>query len=250
MDPRAIRSRSAVFERTLPAAEGGAAEGRGVFVKVYTFKKHAFQRFLRQGRSRNEARNLLFFRKLGIAVPEVMAWGRRRNRLGRIVEEFIMTEAIVGAMQLDLFLEHHCPDRSRPADGECRDAIIRQLGKWTRAIHDHHFFHQDLKWRNILVRLDGGKPELFWIDCPKGGFNCVPVHRRRLRIKDCATLDKLARLNCTADERRLFVDSYFGEDGNPGERDRFAREVVRYRERRFDPEDDRQRIHAARNNQK
>jgi len=55
----------------------------------------------------------------------------------------------------------------RLADRTWVQIISRQLAKCTRTLHDHHFTHNDLKWRNLLVN---DKAELFFIDCPTGSF--------------------------------------------------------------------------------
>ena len=101
-----------------------------------------------------------------------------------------------------------CPDRSQPVYCSRRDSIIDQLSHFTRAMHAQHFYHQDLKWRNILARIDGDQTELFWIDCPKGDFTRSTIHQSRRALKDCATLDKLGRLHCTKEERLRFVAGY------------------------------------------
>lgn len=241
VDASVVLGRSAVFQRTF--SEGDTPVP--VYVKIYTYRKHPLQRLGRPGRSRIEARNLLFFQRIGIPAPRVLGWSERRNRIGRIVEEYIITEAISGAEPLDVFVPAACPDRSEPLFRERRDTILLQLGRWTRAMHDCHFFHKDLKWRNLLGRLMDDTVELYWIDCPTGDFHPSPLTRRHHQLKDCATLDKLARILCTTEERRRFVAGYLDLPEDAPEVANFSQAVSRYRRRRFDAKDDRQRAHAA-----
>jgi len=49
------------------------------FVKVYSYRKSTFQRLWRRGIARIEARNLLFFKAVGIATPRVIAWGQAQK---------------------------------------------------------------------------------------------------------------------------------------------------------------------------
>jgi tRNA A-37 threonylcarbamoyl transferase component Bud32 len=233
-----VNIRSKVYQREF--TENGVRVP--VFVKVYSHKKHPLQRLCRTAISRTEARNLLFFQSIGIPVPRVIAWGQRRNSIGRVTETFIITEAIPGSQTLSEFIPETCPDRSTPVYCQRRDSILDQLGRWTRAIHAQNFHHQDLKWRNILARMKGDQVQLFWIDCPKGEFSKLPFQHKRHQLKDCATLDKLARLHCSQEERQRFVAAYLQYPTNSPEVLQFSAAVSRYRRRRFDAKDERQAI--------
>lgn len=235
-----VRDRSAVFIRQITDA------GRSVeaYVKIYANLKYPLQRYLRQGRAQNEVRNLLFFDTLQIPSPAVLAWGERRSRIGRILQEYIITEAVPGTVQLDQFVKKHCPDPGQPV----RRKIAERLGQWTRVMHDHKFTHEDLKWRNILVRDKNGEPELFWIDCPKGGFSKSGPKLERKKLKDCATLDKLAHIQCSKEEREAFVKAYLGTDATSDAIRSLCQKIEMYRSARFDAKDERQRADAGKEN--
>ena len=207
VDASAINQRSAVFERIYKDSSGKHVPA---FVKVYTYRQHPLERLWRSGRSRIEARNLIFFQQSGIAAARVIAWGEHKNAVGKLVYEYIITEAVPDTQTLDQFVAEHCPDRSRPEYSSRRDQLLEQLGRATARIHAQHFFHKDLKWRNLLARLAGETVETFWIDCPKGDFHAPPWPQQHGRLKDCATLDKIARLSCTKEERLRFVAHYLG----------------------------------------
>ena len=243
VDASKVRARSQVAE--LSFTENGATVN--TFVKVYSYRKSPFQRLWRRGTARTEARNLLLFSAIGIASPRVIAWGEQKNAIGKIVDDFIITEAIPDTQTLNEFMTTACPDRSQPVYCSRRDSIIDQLSRATRAIHSHHFYHQDLKWRNILARTDGDQTELFWIDCPKGDFTKSATHRTRQALKDCATLDKLARLRCTQEERLRFVAGYLDHPIDAPEVATFAQAISNYRRNRFDAKDERQARQAKAN---
>jgi tRNA A-37 threonylcarbamoyl transferase component Bud32 len=238
VDASKVRDRSQVLQRSF--SESGAEVH--TFVKVYSYRKSLLQRLWRRGIARIEARNLLLFSVIGIESPRVIAWGQRKNVFGKIVDEFIITEAIAETQTLDEFMTSACPDRSQPLYCSLRDSLIDQLSRATAVIHAHHFYHQDLKWRNVLARAKGDQAELFWIDCPKGDFTKSARHQTRRALKDCATLDKLARLRCTQEERLRFVAGYLSLPVDAPEVAAFAQEISDYRRTRFDAEDERQAI--------
>jgi tRNA A-37 threonylcarbamoyl transferase component Bud32 len=238
VDPADVNIRSKVYQREF--TENGVRIP--VFVKVYSHKKHPLQRLWRTAISRTETRNLLFFQSIGIAVPRVIAWGQRTNSIGRVTEAFIITEAIPGTQTLSEFIPEACPDRSTPAYCQRRDSILGQLGRWTRAMHAHNFHHQDLKWRNILARMQDDQVELFWIDCPKGDFPKLPFQQKRNKLKDCATLDKLARLHCSREERLRFVATYLQQAADTPAVRELSAAISNYRRQRFATEDERQAI--------
>ncbi len=245
VDASAINQRSAVFERSYTDTQGNEIP---VFVKVYTYRQHLLERLWRPGRSRTEARNLIFFQQSGIPAARVVAWGERKNRFGKLVDEFIITEAVPNTQTLDEFVKQHCPDRSRAEYCTRRDQLIQQLGQATARIHAYSFFHKDLKWRNLLARLNGDQVETFWIDCPKGDFHRPPWPQEHGKLKDCATLDKIARFACTEEERRRFVAHYLNLPESSEQVTQFAHAVSQFRKQRFDPKDDEQRqkrAHAA-----
>ena len=84
------------------------------FVKVYSYRTSSFQRLWRRGTARIEARNLLFFKSVGIPTPRVIAWGQRRNAIGTIVDDYIITEAIPEHSDARR-IHHQCMPGSQPA---------------------------------------------------------------------------------------------------------------------------------------
>ena len=108
------------------------------------------------------------------------------------------------------------------------DGVSRQLARATRALHDHHFAHNDLKWRNLLVN---EQAELFLIDCPTGSFWWGPFLRYRV-IKDLACLDKVASKVLTRSQRLRFFLQYRGRERLSSGDKRRVRQIVKFFEGR------------------
>jgi len=229
----AIKVRSRIFQRIFWVQD----QAISVYVKIYTYKKHHLQRVAHRSKARIEARNLIFFKTIGIPVPEVMGWGLRRNSWGWPVEEFIITRAIEGAQPLDLFAKNVCPDRSRPEFVFRREEIIDKISLWTKKLHDHKFFHNDLYWRNIIGCLADEKIRIYFIDCPAGSFHLLAGQRRHKRVKDLACLDRLARVYCTREERVSFIARYLNCPEHSRKAKNLCKAVSIYRQRRFDSDD-------------
>ncbi|MFP4070223.1 MAG: lipopolysaccharide kinase InaA family protein [Opitutales bacterium] len=206
------------------------------YLKLYTYRKHPFQRIFRLGRSYYECRNLLFFKSLGIPAARALAWGKHRNPIGRITEEFIVTEALEGAIPLHQYVREQRPGALDAA------RIARRIGRWLRDLHAHGFYHKDLHWRNILVRKSDGRIELGLIDCPRGDFHRLGPIRRHWRLKDCATLDKYAHALFPLSARAVFLRHYLGAGRGSPAFERWSRRIPDYRRLRFDQRKGRSKV--------
>ena len=71
-------------------------------------------------------------------------------------------------------------------------------------MHDQHFTHNDLKWRNLLV---DAQPLVYFIDCPNGAFWWSFMLRYRI-TKDLACLDKVAKYHLSRTQRLRFYLQY------------------------------------------
>ena len=116
----------------------------------------------------------------------------------------------------------------RLQDGAWVRGVSRQLAASTRVMHDHHFTHNDLKWRNLLVN---EKAELFFIDCPTGSFWWGPLLRYRI-VKDLACLDKVAKRVLSRTQRLRFYLQYRGRDRLGARDKRRLRQVLKFFEGR------------------
>ncbi|MFT4636722.1 MAG: hypothetical protein ACI8T1_000028 [Verrucomicrobiales bacterium] len=222
IDLSSHRKRTKVWRVTHNDAHHGPLD---VFVKAYATRTRFLDGFARRSRGLVEARHLESFQQWGITTPDVVASGFRR-RLGGVCSDqsIIVTKAIPSLALLEFWIGLESPSSS-----EIRTKIIDALARQTRTLHAQHFFHQDLKWRNLLV---DEEHRVFWIDCPSGYSSSIPWRQRHGRIKDLATLDMIAKDRCTEIERRRFIGVYLDtEDKSLIEQ--WAKAVLSYSSRRF-----------------
>jgi tRNA A-37 threonylcarbamoyl transferase component Bud32 len=177
-------------------------DGVRYYVKRYRSAGKGLRRYLARTRVTSECRNLKRFAKWGVPTPQVVAAGLERHK-GAFVRGALITRELVGTQDLAGLVNQHDP-RLR-----CREwlrAVSQQVAELTRCLHDHHFTHNDLKWRNLLVD-EAGK--VFLIDCPSGSFWWGPVLSYRI-IKDLACLDKVGKQQLSRTQRLRFYLQYRG----------------------------------------
>ena len=172
------------------------------YVKRYWGAGKGMRRFLGRPRVKAEWQNLKLFAKWGIPTAPIAAYGLER-RAGKFVRGALVTREITNTVDLAEMARRKDP---RLSDARWVDAVSRQLAGHTRILHDHHFTHNDLKWRNLLVNDEG---TLFLIDCPTGSFWWGPLLRYRI-VKDLACLDKVAKRVLSRTQRLRFYLQYRG----------------------------------------
>ena len=185
-----------------PKSEVIRIERGGVryYVKRYNSAGKGFRRYLARPRIKAEWQNLRQFAKWGIPTAEIVAWGLER-RNGAFVRGAMVTRELVGTEDLAALAKRN---DLRLRDRAWVEHVSRQLAAYTRTMHDHHFTHNDLKWRNILVD-EAGK--VYFIDCPIGDFWVGFMLRHRI-TKDLATLDKVAKYHLSYTQRLHFYLLY------------------------------------------
>jgi serine/threonine protein kinase len=132
----------------------------------------------------------------------VVAAGLERRK-GAFVRGALITRELIGTSDLALLVKTRDPRMTNPA--WVRNTS-QQVASITRTLHDQHFTHNDLKWRNLLVNATG---QVFLIDCPSGGFWWGPTLRYRI-VKDLACLDKVAKTCLSRTQRLRFYLQYRG----------------------------------------
>ncbi|WP_134587173.1 lipopolysaccharide kinase InaA family protein, partial [Pseudomonas aeruginosa] len=147
-----------------------------------------------------EWQNLKRFEKWGIPTAEVVAWGLER-KAGAFQRGAMITRELPGTEDLSVLA---CNRDPRLKDPRWVDGVSRQIAKATRLMHDQHFTHNDLKWRNLLV---DDQPLVYFIDCPNGAFWWSFMLRYRI-TKDLACLDKVAKYHLSRTQRLRFYLQY------------------------------------------
>ncbi len=193
--------------------------GKRYYVKRYTGAgKNVMRRWFGRPRVRAEWENLLAFRSWGIPTATIVGYGLER-RLGGFERGAMITEEIPHTMDLARMAKDRDP-RLKDADWVLK--VSRQIAAITRIMHDRHFVHNDLKWRNLLVT-EGADPQVFLIDCPSGETWQGPFLRYRI-IKDLACLDKVAKYQLSRTQRLRFYHQYTGHRGlTPEDRTRIGK---------------------------
>lgn len=174
--------------------------GMRYYVKRYRSAGKGLRRYLGRPRVKAEWQNLKCFAKWGIPTASLAAWGLERSG-GAFLRGALITRELPGTQDLARLAKDNDP---RLTDPHWVDRVSRQLAQATRVMHDHHFVHNDLKWRNLLVDDEG---RLFFIDCPVGGFWWGLYLRWRI-VKDLACLDKVAKYKLSRTQRLRFYLQY------------------------------------------
>ncbi|MDO9622566.1 MAG: lipopolysaccharide kinase InaA family protein [Pseudomonas sp.] len=209
-----------------PLSEVIRIERAGVryYVKRYWGAGKGLRRYIGRPRVKAEWQNLKNFAKWGIPTAPIVAYGLER-KVGAFVRGALITRELDRTEDLALLAERYDP---RLDDARWVDNVSRQLARATRTLHEHHFTHNDLKWRNLLVN---DQVELFLIDCPTGAFWWGPLLRYRI-AKDLACLDKVAKYRLSRTQRMRFYLQYCGRQHLNAVDKRRIRQIVRYFEGR------------------
>jgi tRNA A-37 threonylcarbamoyl transferase component Bud32 len=202
------RSNTTTTRRVELGADGLHAR---FFLKVYHHEGPGRRRRLLRDKCAREARNYrLLHERCAVGVPEVVAHGARRRGL-HVLESFIMTRAIDGAMSLE---QLNVP-RLATSPGPCGAAMRRKLLAITAALvarmHAAGFYHIDLQWRNLLVASSANEePRIFVLDCVRGGLRRTALGRAHGRVRDLSSLHKDARHRLSRTEQLRWLRTYLG----------------------------------------
>jgi tRNA A-37 threonylcarbamoyl transferase component Bud32 len=143
-----------------------AADNQHYYIKRYQVRVKLLWKAFGRSRPMVEARNITYFARLGIPVPQIVGYGRQRI-LGLFIRGAFVTEEIPQTVDLQtLFRMRADLWKNRPWLFQA----LRLLANYVRRIHEDGFTHGDLKWRNILVTTTDA-PRVFFIDCPSGSHN-------------------------------------------------------------------------------
>ena len=151
----------------------------------------------------------------------------------------LITKEVTGSQQLDDFIDTlEAGNDEASVKQNIRQQILESVALNLRKIHDRQFYHDDIKWRNVLVRRvgpQGDKVELFWIDCPNGYFDRTGgLRAKHGMIKDLATWDYDASKRSSEDDRRYFLSIYSGLEFDSPEFEELLNQVVEYRKLKID----------------
>ncbi len=170
------------------------------YLKTYDYTRRPWRhRFIRD-KARREAGNFAALRHAcGLTVPTVVCMGARR-RLGALARSFIFTLELPASRPLTEAWDRTPSGRS--------ELLARSPGFVAR-MHAAGFVHIDLRWRNILVRCEAGRPlELVPIDCVRGGLRRWRAAAQQGRLRDLSSLYKDAAPRLTRAQRMRWYRAY------------------------------------------
>lgn len=210
----------------VPSADGSPA----AFVKVYRPGERAWHFLLRPSKAWSEGFNLRRLARWGVPAVRVLAVGCRRSWRG-VEDAVLVTEAWPNGQMLSALATNEWPalpavNRRRhpealtarpgqrtPEQQADQRAIGRLVASAVRSMHARHFYHMDLKWRNMLVRRrDGGGWQIAILDCPRGYRTWSLAHQRHGRARDLAMLDQTARVYLSRTDRLRWLLDYLGQN--------------------------------------
>jgi tRNA A-37 threonylcarbamoyl transferase component Bud32 len=186
-----------------------------IFLKRYQYQGDRWRHRFRRHKGRVEADNLALMRGCGVPTPDVVAYGGRRRGM-RLLDAFLITRGVPGAATLAALVEgDSLPEwaaliRDQGGHGPPYMALTRRMAELLAGMHARHVYHHDLQWRNVLVAPRGDGFELYFIDSSRGGLRRTPPGRRHGRVRDLASLDKLAAVHLSRADRLRFVRLYLG----------------------------------------
>ena len=166
---------------------------------------------------------------LGIPTPQVVAVGELRH-LGLLEAAAIVTQEVPDSLNLAQFANDVWLQMSRRERRTVAHQIVESLVSQLRTAHAAGFHHQDLKWRNVLVRQSNGVYETIWIDCPRATERSV--FRRRGCVLDLSGLARLALSYLSPVDRLRFIHAYLGPAASPENAKSLSRAVEAHLARR------------------
>ncbi len=208
------------------------------FVKTRDFRLYPEFRWkllprMRRSKARREADCYAVMRSLGVPCPQDVRIREERNAAGLLQMSEISMEYLPNTADLR-FICLRDEHRQRREDPAWRRAVLTEVARWVKVMHDHHFFPQNLHFRNILVDVETAElpPPIYFIDCVSGRF--ARRWRRDYYLeRDIAFLYMDARSWCTLRERIRFLHLLWGRRKlTPEDRSRMAR-IAAYAQRKW-----------------
>jgi hypothetical protein len=183
--------------------------GETIYFKRYTYTaKKKLYFWMMPSKPMTEVFGFQELKDMDIPTLDVLAYGERRY-LGGLRAAYVVTRGIDNTVPLDEFVSVNCEQFSVTKRHEVYHALCSQLLEQVKTAHDLNFFHQDLKWRNILVQENEGEYKLYWIDCPRAHYAWLMIERSR--IIDLSGLARSAILYLSIYDIFRFTRKYLGE---------------------------------------
>ncbi len=142
----------------------------------------------------------------GFLTAPVLAYGDYR-RFGIVQYSFLATLELENTL---LLLEYISRNFSYPLTNiklQAKRHFIKLFALKIKEMHGNNIYHSDLRANNILVRDEGGKIDLFFIDHDKPNYN---LENRKRMVKNLFQLNKISCPEITRTDRMRFFEAYTG----------------------------------------
>jgi len=197
-------------------------DGASLYCKVLLprNKKEGLKRLFRAGRGERAVRNEQMMRAAGFAVPEILYWGRQKER------EYVVYRGVEGTSMI-AWLNQHRHDLIE------KRTVLQRFGEEVAELHLAGFAHGDLRMGNVMLRGPAESAEFVFIDNERTAlFRKIP---KRLVIQNLRQIntDAVSRLS-RSDRLRIFraYQSVYGAFGKETEK-RMIAEIDRLTRKRL-----------------
>lgn len=189
------------------------------YIKRYTMAGKGIRAYLGRSRVRAEWENLQYFWHLNIPAPKILAYGEDRPLLSEYRAGAYVMQAIPNVVPLSSIEQYPELLDLRP----WRIALLKLIAGHVKTLHDEHFAHGDLYWRNILLALDE-TPKVYFIDCPQGN-HYFGSRLSYQKIRDLACLAKNSHIFFSRTDLLRFFLTYRGHERVTLEDKRLIRKI-------------------------
>jgi tRNA A-37 threonylcarbamoyl transferase component Bud32 len=199
---------------------GGAA----LCVKEYRYRGwlDRLKDLLRGRRARRAWRAAARLAACGIETPQAVAVIEHAGR------GFFVTRFVDGAVGLDVLLPRRFGGALSPGELAARRAMVRQLGRWLRKVHDCGLYHDDWSAKNVLAIERDGRWAFYLLDVES--VSRVKRLTRRRRIKNLGQIGDAPGGDSSTDPMRFLLAYAAGDRALT--RGRFPRQVLAATRRR------------------
>jgi len=178
-------------------------DNKNYYIKHYFSRGKGLRKFFGRSKWKAECDNLIFCHALNIPVPTLIAYGSK-NHFFRNFHGIIITEEVPDAIDLKKIAMHHPHIFEKKI---WRREIIKIIATYVSLLHQHHFMHYDLQWRNILVTTSIREPKVYLFDMPSGRI-CKYFFSRMLK-RDFFNLYKSAVIFLSRTDQLRFYLMYY-----------------------------------------
>jgi len=196
------------------------------FIKRY-YKTRGLLSWFGFSRFRTEVRNQYWFNQMAVSSAKLVSSGEK-HFLFKTTKAFLITQGLDNTRDL-AFIATHSPEFF--TNSRSVKSLLSKTARILRTLHAHHFCHNDLHWRNLLVRETTEGVDVFLIDCPSGHFLSRPFFYYK-QVKDLANLDKVAPQFFSRTQRMRFFFVYRGITKLNNEDKQLILNIIRHKRHR------------------